>query len=128
MAQSGPAKGSWVPNWDFSAPHQPQLGGPLDSSAAAIAAFAFLTLAEAAPGTAFGARYLCAGANTLRALAGDGYLAAPSTRGGALLLHATAHQPERRAVDVGIVWGDYYLLEALAVCRRLPGCAGSRRR
>lgn len=97
----------------------------MDSSAAAVAAYALLTLAEADPGSPAGRRALCAGANTLRALASGDYLTAPTKRGGALLLHATGHKPDGRAIDVGIVWGDYYFLEALEVCKRLPGCIGA---
>lgn len=98
----------------------------MDSSAASVAALALLTLAEARPDTNCGRRYLCAGVNMLRALASDQYLAQPSDEGGALLLHATANRPQDVALDMGIVWGDYYMLEALEVCRRLPECMGAR--
>lgn len=98
----------------------------MDSSAAAVASLALLTLAEARPDTNCGRRYLCAGVNMLRTLASSAYLAAPSDDGGSILLHATANRPQDVALDVGIIWGDYYLLEALEVCRRLPACMGAR--
>ena len=37
---------------------------------------------------------------------------------GSVLLHVTANQPQ----DVG----NYYLLEAIEACRRLPGCIGAQ--
>lgn len=98
----------------------------MDSSAAAIAALAFLQLAEANPDTPAARRYLCAGVNTLRVLASSQYLAEPAPKGGSVLLHATANRPQDVALDMGIVWGDYYLLEAVEICRRLPGCAGAK--
>jgi unsaturated chondroitin disaccharide hydrolase len=105
----------------------------MDSSAAAVAALAFATLAEAAPDTACGRRYLGAAINTLRALASDAYLAKPPATaaaaadagGGAVLLHATANRPQDVGLDMGIVWGDYYLLEAVEACKRMPACANA---
>ena len=98
----------------------------MDSSAAAVAAYALLNLAEARPGSATARRYLCAAANTLRALGSPQYLATPSDDGGAVLLHATANRPQDVGVDAGSVVGDYYLLEAIEACRRLPGCIGAQ--
>ncbi|GBF95055.1 glucuronyl hydrolase [Raphidocelis subcapitata] len=122
-AQEGPASGQWIPKWDFNSPHEPEHNGPLDTSAAAVAALAFLKLAEADPSLPSSRRYLCAAVSTLRALGSDENLATPSPKGGPLLLHATANRPSNLGLDVGLVFGDYYLLEALEVCRRVQGCA-----
>ncbi len=103
-----------------------QFNGPMDTSAAAVAALAFLQLAEAQGNTTCGRRYLGAGINTLRALGTSQYLASPSENGGAALLHATGNRPQDFVLDMGIVFGDYYLLEAVEICRRLPGCIGAR--
>lgn len=97
----------------------------MDSSAAAVAALALLNLAEARPDSAGARRYLCAAVNTLRALGSSQYLATPSDDGGSVLLHATANRPQDVGLDMGIAWGDYYLLEAVEICKRLPGCIGA---
>ncbi|KIY93384.1 hypothetical protein MNEG_14577, partial [Monoraphidium neglectum] len=111
------------------------LEGPTDTSAAAVASMALLTLSELQPGTDCARRYLCAATSTIRALAGRRFLAAPppprsgagaaavgAARGGPMLKHGTAARPLGIAIDRGLVYGDYYLLEAIEICRRLPGC------
>jgi unsaturated chondroitin disaccharide hydrolase len=100
----------------------------MDTSAAAVAALAFLKLSEVFPDSERGRRYLCAASNTLRVLASPDYLAQPAPGGGPVLMHATANRPGRVGLDVGLVFGDYYLLEAVAICKRLPGCAGALER
>eukprot|EP00775_Hariotina_reticulata_P005761 gene5761-6001_t len=47
MQQEGPAKGEYVPKWDFHAPYIAAVDGPRDSAAAAVAALGMLHLAEA---------------------------------------------------------------------------------
>jgi unsaturated chondroitin disaccharide hydrolase len=133
-AGAGPWDG-FVPVWDFDAPHYPELDGPRDTSAAAVAALGLLHLSEACgrglggggggPGGASEctARYMCAATNTLRALASDKYLSPPSEAGfPALLRHATGGFPLRSHVDVGLISGDYYFLAALAKCAAMPDC------
>lgn len=66
--------------------------------------------------------YLAAGAATLRALLATPYLAGAGAA--ALLSHGTADLPAGSA-DSGLVYGDYYLLVAMAQCGRLPACAGA---
>jgi unsaturated chondroitin disaccharide hydrolase len=124
-AQSAPGpRGGWVPKWDFNAPFDMRVEGPMDSSAAAVAALAFLQLAEAeGNGSTCGRRFLCAGANTLRALAAGQYLARADGRGGAVLKHGTGNRPADAHINTGLIFGDYYLLKALSLCRRIPGCA-----
>ena len=98
-----------VPYWDFDAPGIPD--APRDSSAAAIAASGLLELAELDPDAAQGARYHAAAEATLASLSSDRYLA----RGHpdqSILLHGTQDRPRGR-YDTGLVFGDYYFIEAL---------------
>jgi len=127
-AQTGPngIRGGWVPKWDFNAPYESKLDGPMDSSAAAVAAMAFLQLSELqGANTTCSRRFLCAGINTLRYLSNSQYLARAGGKGGALLQHGTLNKPHGRDIDTGLIFGDYYLLKALQICRRIPGCVGA---
>jgi unsaturated chondroitin disaccharide hydrolase len=92
-----------APPWDFDAP----AGGPMDTSAGAIAATAFLRLAGAEDGPRVAA-YRRAG---LQLVAG---LLAHVDDGGALL-DGCYHRPAGLAPANELVWGDYYLAEALAL-------------
>ncbi|MCD2192813.1 glycoside hydrolase family 88 protein [Actinomycetospora endophytica] len=100
LAHTSP--GNRVPPWDFSKPTEER-----DTSAAAVAASGLLDLADQVGG-ADGARYRQAAAETLDELATKEV--APS--GPALLAHATGGKPQDSEVDVGLVYGDYYFLEA----------------
>ncbi len=101
-----------VPPWDFDAPG-PDV--PRDSSAAAIAASAFLELAEIDPDPARRAAYADLGRRTVESLASDAYLASDDSLD-SILAHGTAHAPAGY-VDQGTSWGDYYFLEAIARLR-----------
>jgi unsaturated chondroitin disaccharide hydrolase len=87
---------SLVPPWDFDAP----AGGPLDASAGAIAASALLEL-----GWDDDARRL------VDALVTD--CLNPDDSDG-VLLHCCYRQPIGRGLDCATVWGDFFLLDALA--------------
>jgi unsaturated chondroitin disaccharide hydrolase len=103
-----------VPYWDYAVPvtrHTLR-----DSSAGAVLASAFLALARVDPSARLRHRYRAAGLHTLRSLTGPHYLAHGS-RSRSVLLHGRA---SRANPDSGVVYGDYYLLEALARARRLP--------
>ena len=93
------APGARVPSWDFSRPNEER-----DTSAAAVAASGLLDLA-AQTGDA---RYRQAALETLDELATRDV--APS--GPALLAHAVGGKPQDSEVDVGMVYADYYFLEA----------------
>jgi unsaturated chondroitin disaccharide hydrolase len=84
-----------VPPWDFDAP----AGGPLDASAAAIAASALLEL-----GWEDDARRLV---DTLVATCLN-----PGESDG-VLLHCCYRQPIGHGLDCATVWGDFFLLDAL---------------
>lgn len=122
MQQGGAAAGSFVPIWDFDAPYDPSNDGPRDTSSAAVAALGMLHLYEALGDTECGHKYLCAAVNTLRALAGPKYLATPGEPYAALLKHATGNLPDKDKVDVGLVYADYYYLQALQLCYTIDAC------
>jgi unsaturated chondroitin disaccharide hydrolase len=96
------APGSRVPAWDFSKPTEER-----DTSAAAVAASGLLDLADQVGGPD-GDRYRQAAGGTLDELATKDV--APG--GPALLAHATGGKPQDDEVDVGIIYADYYFLEA----------------
>lgn len=111
-----PADG--VPNWDFDSTR-----ALADSSAAAAAASGLLALAGEVGG-AEGDGYRARALATLDALAGSGYLDASASE--ALLLHGVGDLPHDSEIDVGLVYGDYYFLEALLRVFPHPGaCATS---
>ncbi|NYD38006.1 glycoside hydrolase family 88 protein [Actinomycetospora corticicola] len=94
------APGARVPPWDFSRP-----GEERDTSAAAVAASGLLDLAQQTGD----ARYRQVALETLDELAGRDV--APA--GPALLAHAVGGKPQDSEVDVGMVYADYYFLEAV---------------
>ena len=95
-----------IPNWDFDsgAPRQK------DSSAAAAVASALYELSGYV-GPAAQARYQQAATAMLDALASPAYL---SASGPSILLHGVGNYPAGHQVDVGLIYGDYYFIEALA--------------
>jgi len=97
-----------VPYWDFRHPDIPNT--ERDASAAAIAASGLYDLARRSD-TQSAARYRAAADRLLESLASH-YLA-PPTRAGAILAHSTGGRPQHAEVDVGLVYADYYFVEAL---------------
>ena len=104
-----------IPYWDFDAPGIPN--EPRDSSAAAIAASALLELSVLASDQAAGARYREAAEKILMELSSERYLA--GSKSGAFLLHATGNKPAKSEIDVSLIYGDYYYLEALLRLKKL---------
>jgi unsaturated chondroitin disaccharide hydrolase len=102
-----------VPYWDFEAPDIPR--APRDASAAAIAAAG---LAELGRLTAEerGAGYRRAAQNILASLASS-YLTL-GTPNQAVLAHSVGFFRHDSEVDVGLVYADYYLLEAISRLHR----------
>lgn len=98
-----------VPYWDFQAPGRPH--APRDSSAAAIAASGLLELSRLEIDRQRARRYLRTAKATLRSLSSKRYLA-KGTRSRSILLHGTADKPAGH-YDRGLIYGDYYFLEAL---------------
>jgi unsaturated chondroitin disaccharide hydrolase len=104
-----PADG--VPWWDYDAP-----GTRRDTTAGAVLASGLLELARVDPDPARRSTWRVAGLRTLRSLVGPAYLAR-GTGAWSVLLHGR-HDPTYD--DVGVTYGDYYLLEALLRVQLLP--------
>ena len=92
-----------VPYWDYDAPR--------DASAAAITASALLELAKYAPGKE--KSYYGTARKILTSLASDRYLIPAGKKCGFLIDHSVGSKPSGSQVDVPIIYGDYYFLEAL---------------
>ncbi len=104
-----------VPFWDFQAP-----GGssePRDSSAGAVAASGLLELSTLVTDKAASAKYRKAALDILSSLSTPPYLA-EGTTSPAILLHATGSKPHNADVDVSLIYGDYYFMEALLRYKR----------
>ena len=98
-----------VPYWDFSLPST--AGQPRDSSAAAIAASGLVELSGLQPDAAARQRDLDGARDILAGLSTPAYLA-DGTPNQAVLLHGTQNKPDGSA-DTGIMFGDYFFIEAL---------------
>lgn len=101
-----PADG--VPFWDFRHPSIPFT--ERDASAAAIAASGMYDLARRVGGESR-ERYRAAADRMLLSLTAR-YMA-PSTPNGAILRHSTGNRPQGGEIDVGLVYADYFFIEAL---------------
>jgi unsaturated chondroitin disaccharide hydrolase len=97
-----------VPYWDFRVPDKSR--AERDASAAAIAASGLYDLARWAPEPAR-SRYSAAADRILSSL-GSNYLT-EGTNSAAILKHSVGNKPQNGEVDVGIVYADYFFLEAL---------------
>jgi unsaturated chondroitin disaccharide hydrolase len=105
-----------IPYWDFNAPGIPN--EPRDTSAAAIAASGLLQLARLEPDATRAASYLANAKAVLRALIAPPWLS-EGAGSEAVLLHGTANKPGGSA-DTGLIYGDYFLQEALMRVRQIP--------
>lgn len=101
-----PADG--VPYWDFYAPGIPAT--ERDASAAAIGAAGLLKLAKQTRG-ATSARYRAAAEHILRSLATN--YTTRGTASAAILRHSVGGHPQHVEIDVGLVYADYFFVEAL---------------
>lgn len=99
-----------IPYWDFDAPNIPN--EPRDSSAAAIAASGLLELSTLASDPARRQAYRTAAEGILGSLMSSAYLSDGQASSG-ILLHGTGHQPAGSEIDVSLIYGDYYFIEAL---------------
>jgi hypothetical protein len=98
-----------VPYWDYDAPGIPD--EPRDASAAAIMASALLELSTFDTGDS--GTYFQHAEGILQSLSSDKYLASPGSNNNFILKHATGHKPADSEIDVPLIYGDYYFLEAL---------------
>jgi hypothetical protein len=97
-----------VPYWDFQHPNIPNV--ERDASAAAIAASGLFDLARRSTGAA-AERYRASAERILASLIA-GYTTA-GTPSAAVLQHAVGQRPQGVEIDVGLVYADYYFVEAL---------------
>ena len=106
-----------VPYWDFDVPDKAT--APRDTSASAVVASALLELVGYDTDPATRQRYLDATRAILTSLSSPTY--APREPGfAAMLQHGTQHLPKGWA-DSGIMFGDYYYVEALGRYEKAVG-------
>jgi len=102
-----------VPYWDYRAKKYP---GLRDASAAAVLASGLMQLAEVAPENS--KTYFTAGEKILQSLSSAPYLN-ESGKGDYLLNHATGNFLRKSEMDGGLIYADYYYLEALLKYQKL---------
>ncbi len=86
---------------------------PYESSAAAIAASGLLQLADLTGDPAHALLYRSWAHRILDTLTGPEFLANDSPGWEGILKHGTYHERKGLGVDESLMWGDYFLLEAL---------------
>ncbi|PTS92408.1 glucuronyl hydrolase [Pedobacter sp. HMWF019] len=102
-----------VPYWDYRAPKYPTLR---DASAGALLASGLLKLATLSPEN--GKKYFKSAERMLQSLASDAYLNT-SGQGDYLLKHATGNFLRKSELDGGLIYADYYFLEALLAYQKI---------
>jgi unsaturated chondroitin disaccharide hydrolase len=102
----------YVPYWDFDAPNLPNASR--DSSSAAITLSALVQLSQLTTNMQDSATFWAGAHNILESLGSTNYLAQGTTSSG-ILLHGTGNPPQISdpEVNVSLVYGDYYFVEAL---------------
>ncbi|MCA9410398.1 MAG: glycoside hydrolase family 88 protein [Candidatus Omnitrophica bacterium] len=98
-----------VPYWDYGAPNIPE--EEKDSSAAAVIASAFLSMAETVPEKSD--LYLDAAAKILNSLTTPGYLTVDMEGHEGILTQGVYHKPMGWGVNESVMWGEYFFLEAV---------------
>lgn len=104
----------YVPHWDFRASETLE-GMPRDTSAAACAASGLIELAQLLPPLE-GSVYLRAAQRILLSLSKH-YATWKKLEHEAILLEGTGHYPAGQNVNVSLIYGDYYYVEAIAKLR-----------
>jgi rhamnogalacturonyl hydrolase YesR len=99
-----------IPYWDFQAPGIP--AAQRDAAAAAVLASALIELSmyEEIENPQ---QYLAIAENIITSLAGLGYIASIEECENFVLKHSIGNMPGDHEVDVPLIYGDYYFLEAL---------------
>jgi unsaturated chondroitin disaccharide hydrolase len=105
-----------VPYWDFHADlKQPLPWGPQkDSSAGAIAASALLDLELQTGDDDRAVIYRTTAEDMLDTLTGPEYLAVDTPGWEGILKHGVYHTTKSLGVDESVMWGDFFLVEALS--------------
>ena len=109
---------NFIPYWDFRAPEIPD--EPRDSSAAAIVASALLELETYTKDLSAQTRYHTTALSILESLSSPDFLAEGTPSSG-LLLHGVWHKPINGGIDVSLIYGDCYFLEALLRLKKMLG-------
>lgn len=99
-----------VPYWDFRL--DTTAGEPRDSSAAAIAASGMLEIAEHVS-TIESQLYVKQAKAMLHSLS-ESYTAWDDPEYEGIITHSTANKPAGNAIDVSLIYGDYYYVEVMA--------------
>lgn len=104
-----------VPWWDFQADtsQPPPRGAQKDSSAAAIAASGLLDLASQTESEARAIAYRTTALAMLDQLVTPRYLASETPGWEGILMHGVYHTDKQLGVDESVMWGEYFLVEAL---------------
>jgi len=108
-----------VPYWDFDADVAlpPPQGAQKETSAAAIAASGLLDLAQQTKSAAQGAAYRETALAMLDALVDPAYLALHTPGWEGILKHGVYHTAKGLGVDESVMWGEFFLVEALMKAR-----------
>jgi len=106
-----------VPYWDFDVPDKAR--APRDTSAAAVAASALLELSGDESDPAAKQRDIATARDILTSLSSPTYAPTAATFA-AILQHGTQNLPKHQA-DSGIMFGDYYFIEALGRYEKATG-------
>jgi unsaturated chondroitin disaccharide hydrolase len=101
-----------IPPNDWDEP-DPQV--PFESSAAAIAACGLVRLSRCEGDQIRSQAYQQAAVQTLDTLLSPEFLASETPGWEGILKHGIYHLPARAGVDESLIWGDYYLLEAMSL-------------
>jgi|GEM_PF-234564 len=99
-----------IPYWDFKAPGIPD--AERDASAGAIAASGLLELGTLTQDVSRRSAYLAAAEGILTSLTAPPYLS-EGTASRFIINHAVGHRPRNGEVDVSLIYGDYYAVEAM---------------
>ena len=110
--------GPGVPPNDYDDPRQPV---PYESSAAAITASGLLNLAALVQDPLHAGCYRQAALTILDTLTGPRYLANETPGWEGILMHGIYHLPKGLGVDESVMWGDYFLVEAVDKALALEG-------
>jgi unsaturated chondroitin disaccharide hydrolase len=113
-----------IPPWDFDYAKQIDSESTVDSSAATIAIAGMLKLVRNLPeNNPQRSRYLQRVEQILYTLTSAEYLSLPHDKNASLILHGCYHHPEAivssSEYDNGLIWGDYFFLDALREYRLL---------
>jgi len=100
---------------------QPSPGYPHESSAAAIAAGGIWQLACLSPDVARAQHYGDYALRVLARLLGDEFLAGEDEPWEGILKHGSYHEAKGLGVDESVMWGEYFLLDALDTVTRMLG-------